>query len=57
MPNREASIKRSKVLLREEHEAQVIGVGLQNYLIKSRECFMRANIHNRSKSLHGIVNL
>ncbi len=57
MPNREASIKRSKIPLREEHEAQAIGVGLQNYLIKRRECFIRANICNRSKSLHGIVNL
>jgi hypothetical protein len=51
MPSRVAGVERSKVLLKEMVKAQALKVELQNCLIKSRECFVRTNICNRSKSL------
>ncbi len=36
MPSKEAWVERSKIQLRERGEAQVLGVGLQNCLIKDR---------------------
>ncbi len=52
MPSREAWVERSKVLLRQRCEAQVLGIGLQYCFIQIGVCFVRAIICNRSKSLH-----
>jgi hypothetical protein len=51
MPSRVAGVERSKILLKETVKAQALKVELQNCLIKSRECFVRTNICNQSKSL------
>ncbi len=50
MPRREAGVKRSKVLLKERGEVHALNVELQNCLIKIRECFVRTNICNQSRS-------
>ncbi len=51
MTSGKAWVERSKVLLK-EGGAQGLKMRLQNFLIKSRECFARANIYNQSKLLH-----
>jgi hypothetical protein len=52
MPSRVAGVERSKVLLKETVKAQALKVKLQNCLIKSRECFVRTNVGNQSKSFY-----
>jgi hypothetical protein len=44
--------ERPKYLLKKGGKAQALEIELQNCFIKTRECFVRANIFNQSKSLH-----
>ncbi len=44
-------MERPSGLIKRGGEAQAIQVGLQNCFDESRECFVRANIINRSKLL------
>jgi hypothetical protein len=46
MTSREAWVERYKVILRDRGKAQALGVESHIYLIRIRECFVRAKICN-----------
>jgi hypothetical protein len=55
IPSYKAWVESSKVLWIETRGAQVLGEGADLLWIKSRECYVRMNIGNWSKSLSATV--